>query len=340
MNATRPTLRTRVLRHVLPPLAVTWVLGTAVASDIALFFAQHAFDRAMLDDALLLASHVQPHEGSVALELSPAEIRAVLYDQEETVYFNVRDAAGLIVAGDAALFPVDGSRTPGSYFADAQVAGRTVRIVTVRRDVPLAYSVTVAETTTERAALLRQLLAWSLVPQLVLLIVLAWWLHRLIASDTAALGDLEKAVAGRDANDLAPLPVPGSTRDVEALAVAINALLERLGRAVQAQREFSSNVAHELRTPLAGIRALADYGLTHDNPGLWREQLQAIAQSEARASSMIDRLLSLSVAAEAETRLALVRLRLDDAAHGDFLSFIREVASPHSAAVVKALLAD
>ena len=56
---------------------------------------------------------------------------------------------------------------------------------------------------------------------------------------------------------------------------AVNALFERLGRSVRAQREFAGNVAHELRTPLAGIRALADYGLAQTTPAVWREQLRA-----------------------------------------------------------------
>jgi two-component system sensor histidine kinase TctE len=122
---------------------------------------------------------------------------------------------------------------------------------------------------------------------------------------------LERAVQHRGADDLAPVPVEASTRDVQALAGAINALLERLERSVRAQREFAGNVAHELRTPLAGIRALADYGLAHKDPVVWHEQLAAIAASEARASALVDRLLAVALAAEAESRLTLQPIALD-----------------------------
>jgi two-component system sensor histidine kinase TctE len=70
-------------------------------------------------------------------------------------------------------------------------------------------------------------------------------------------------------------------------------------------------VAHELRTPLAGIRALAEFGLQQNDPAQWREQLQAIVKSEERASHLMDQLLALAYADEAEQGLPLQALRLD-----------------------------
>jgi len=70
-------------------------------------------------------------------------------------------------------------------------------------------------------------------------------------------------------------------------------------------------VAHELRTPLAGIRALADYGLAQRDPAAWREQLQQILASQVRASHLVDQLLALALADEGHTRLQREPLRLD-----------------------------
>jgi two-component system sensor histidine kinase TctE len=95
------------------------------------------------------------------------------------------------------------------------------------------------------------------------------------------------------------------------LGQAINALLGRIAYSVQAQREFSGNVAHELRTPLAGIRALADYGLRHTDPQVWHEQLQGIAKSQERASHLVDQLLALALADEAHQDLEKTAVSLD-----------------------------
>ena len=80
---------------------------------------------------------------------------------------------------------------------------------------------------------------------------------------------------------------------------------------MQAQREFVGNVAHELRTPLAGIRALAEYGLAQHDTSVWREQLVRVSERQGRASHLIDQLLALALAEEARTELKRVPVRLD-----------------------------
>jgi two-component system sensor histidine kinase TctE len=151
---------------------------------------------------------------------------------------------------------------------------------------------------------------------------LAIWLQRAIEDDLVPLTDLERAVDERDARDLTPVPVSASTQDIEKLSVAINALLARIAQGVRAQREFSGNVAHELRTPLAGIRALADYGLRHNDPQVWREQLMGIAQSQERASHLIDQLLALALADEAQQQRIHESVALHDVVRDVVMRFM------------------
>ena len=97
MNAHMPrvapaprSLRSRLLRHVIAPLAVTWLLGTLLALGVARYFTQQAFDRALLDDAYAVASHVRTaDEGGLTLGLTAAEIGTLLFDQNESIYFAV-----------------------------------------------------------------------------------------------------------------------------------------------------------------------------------------------------------------------------------------------------------
>ena len=321
--APRPTLGVRVVRHVMLPLALTWLAGTVVTLGVAHFFTQRAFDRSLLDDAYLLATNVRVEGDSrLYLNLTQRELGTVLFDQAETNFFSVHSADGDFIAGNRALAPVSLPPAPGYRFDDVQMQGRHLRVVTLRRDDPIAFDVTVGQTTNARNWLLLQLLLYSLPPQLALLALLAWWLRRAIRRDLTPLGELESAVEGRDANDLAPLPVQATTREVERLAQAINSLLERLERSVRAQREFSGNVAHELRTPLAGIRALAAYGLAQKDPAAWHEQLQGIAASEERASRLVDKLLALSLAQEAEARLTLAPVQLDELVRDTVLRYL------------------
>jgi two-component system sensor histidine kinase TctE len=216
-----------------------------------------------------------------------------------------------LLAGHAGLRPPQLGDAVKPQFAAMEYQGRVLRTVTIRRQQPADFYVVMGQTTVSRDRLLQRLLTFSIVPQLLLLVLLAAWLQRAIEDDLTPLAALEEAVGQRDARDLTPVPVSATTRDVQRLGQAINALLGRIAFSVQAQREFSGNVAHELRTPLAGIRALADYGLRQNDPQVWREQLQGIAQSQERASHLVDQLLALALADEAKQTLEQTPVALD-----------------------------
>ena len=310
-GAPTPSLTHRVLRGVLLPLALTWLVGTAIAIGVANHLTEQAFDHALLDDAYAVSANVQAGERGIELMLSPREVESVLFDQIESEYFAVQRTDGSLLAGDSALSvppPPEGARY---RFSDVQHEGRQLRAVVLTHDAPNGYRVLIAQTTRARTALVEQVLAYALTPQLLLLALLAVWLWRRIGSDLRPLADLQQALDRRDAQDLAPVTVARTSRELERLGEAVNALFGRLGHSVRAQREFAGNVAHELRTPLAGIRALADYGLSHRDPAVWREQLGRIVASQARASHLVDQLLGLALADEGHTGLQREPVRLD-----------------------------
>ena len=310
---TLPSLRLRLLRHVIVPLALTWLLGVLIALGVARYFTQQAFDRALLDDAYAVATHVRHAEdGGLTLGLTAAEMGTLLFDQNESMYFAVYHDDGRLLAGHPGLRlpPLPDNRTP--YFSEVGYQNQVLRTVVVARAHPAPFKVVVGQTTRSRNSQFDRLLFFSIAPQILLLGLLALWLRRAIQEDVQPLMDLEQAVERRDARDLTPVAVSSRTSDVQRLAQAINDLLSRVGRTVRSQKEFAGNVAHELRTPLAGIRALAEYGLAQERPQVWREQLRSIAQSQERASHLIDQLLALALVQEAREVLQPQPLRLDE----------------------------
>jgi two-component system sensor histidine kinase TctE len=320
----KPSLRNRLLRHVLLPLAFTWLLGSALVVAVAAYFTQQAYDRALLDDAYLVASHVRGNSdtGALELSLSTQEMRTVLFDQSEVLFFAVLRPDGSLLAGHAGLHVDPLGESKGPNFQSLDYQNRNLRRVTIHRQQPAEFYVVMAQTTTSRDRLIQRLLVFSIAPQIILLIFLAAWLQRAIEKDLEPLAALEKGLGQRDARDLKPVSVSASTRDVQRLGQAINALLGRVADSVRAQREFSGNVAHELRTPLAGIRALADYGLRQNEPSIWKEQLEGIAQSQERASHLVDQLLALALADEAQQTLEQKPIAIDQLVREAVMRFL------------------
>jgi two-component system sensor histidine kinase TctE len=318
----RKSLRSRMLWRVLVPLAATWLIGGAASFSLAWVLAGEAFDRGLLDDAYSIASNIGEANGVLVLNLTPSDIQKVLYDREEREYFALYGADGRLIASTALLRPGPGPADGPGEFSDDRLDGVALRTATLRGRASERYTVVVAQTTNSRERLLRELLVRSIAPQIVLLLLLGAYLSRQISRELAPLDDLQRELGSRDSSDLDPISLRPISRDVERLRDAVNSLLARVEGGVQAQREFAGNVAHELRTPLAGIRALAEYGLAHAEPATWREQLRRIAASEERASHLVDQLLALALADESRDSIRLERVRVDELVRGIVLSFM------------------
>ncbi len=309
-----PTLLSRLLRHVLMPLMWAGILGAVLVAIVARHFTSEAYDRSLLDDALMVAGHVAERDGTLDFRLSPAEMKAVLFDQSESLFFAIYDGEGQFLAGHAGL---QGRVVPAGaayVFGEFAYQGQRLRTLTLQRERPQRYTVVMGQTTHSRERILQQVLVFSLVPQLVSLFLLALWLRRNIEKELKPLSDLEQDLSQRDASDLSPVRVHQASSDMQRLGEVVNSLFGRIRLGLQAQREFSGNVAHELRTPLAGIRAQAEYGLGHADSAVWREQLQGVLQSQERASHLVDQLLALALVAEARQALHLEPVDLSELA--------------------------
>ncbi|MBM3397849.1 MAG: histidine kinase, partial [Betaproteobacteria bacterium] len=248
-----PSLFQRLLKRVIVPLALTWLMGTLLAFAVARYSTQQAFDRALLDDAYAVASHVrQTPDGGLTLALTANEMGTLLFDQSERLYFAVYSEEGRFLAGHAGLQMPDLDDLTSHAFTQLEWHNKTLRAVVLLRQVPQPFKVVVAQTTKSQAIFFQRLLVLSLAPQFLLLLGLAWWLRRTLRQDVQPLADLQNAVAVRDVRDLTPVQVSQRTSDVKNLSEAINDLLSRIEKSVRAQKEFAGNVAHEMRTPLAG----------------------------------------------------------------------------------------
>ena len=311
-----------MLWRVLLPLAATWSVGSAVAFYLSWELAGRAFDRAMLDDAYAIAANVVERDGALILNLSEHEVDNVLFDRDEKEYFAIYGSDRKLIAGTPRLPLTAVGGGGATAFWDGALDGAALRIARLDTEGARPFSVIIGQTTRSRANLLSGLLVRSIVPQLALLLLLGVYLGRQISRELEPLRHLHHELDRRHSSDLDPIVLQPRSDDVQRLRDAVNALLLRIDGGVQAQREFAGSVAHELRTPLAGIRALAEYGLARDDAAIWRQQLQSIAASEERASRLVDQLLALALADEARDSVRLEAVRVDELVRRMLLAFV------------------
>jgi two-component system sensor histidine kinase TctE len=330
-NIKLPSLTSQLLKSLYVPLFLTWIFGIVVVVAVATYFTEQAYDRALLDDAYSVARHVAVNNSKNSIELeidlSANEMTTLLFDQSEIIYFQVLNTDGSMIAGHPgfkASLPAIGEPP---RFSNLEFQDKNFRTVAIYRSQPSPFFLVMAQTSDFRSALTERLVLFSIVPQLFFLVLLAWFLKGVIKKELAPLLDLEKAVETRAVIDLTPVQIDTRTKDVHDLSTAINRLFFRIDDGVRLLREFSGNVAHELRTPLAGIRAQAEYGLANQNPEIWLQQLQGISKSELRASHMVDQLLALSLTNEAKSGLIYEDIAVDELVKESVLRFLQRADS-------------
>ena len=174
-----PSLRYRLMRTVLLPLAVAWLLGGGLVLGLARYFTQQAYDRAMLDDALVLAAHVRDTTSGLQLDLTSSEMRTLLFDQNETVYFSVHHQDGRLLAGHPALSLPEPMPTAPLFHAQT-IRGQDLRVVALAQTRPGPFVVMVAQTTAVQDRRMARQALWMGGGLLVLLLLLAGWLRRVI----------------------------------------------------------------------------------------------------------------------------------------------------------------
>jgi len=141
----------------------------------------------------------------------------------------------------------------------------------------------------------RDLMKASMLPWLIALPLMLLLLIGLVWSELRPLKRLAKQLAQRSADDDTPLEADRVPKEVQPLMVALNGLFSRISAMMQRERRFTSDAAHELRSPLAALQVQSEViQLTADDEVMRTHALQQLDAGIIRATRLVDQLLTLS----------------------------------------------
>ncbi len=306
-----------ILDWMLAPLLLLWPMSVALTWVVAQGIANRPYDRDLGELARTLAKRVVAIERatasqpSVRLDLPPLVSDLLRTDDTDTVYFQVLGRRGEYIAGDRDIpVPEGKAGTDALQFRDERMGEADVRVAYLwlasdRQGETSLALVQVAETLGKRSELATEIIKGVILPQFVILplaVVLVWFA---LARGLVPLNDLQQRIRQRTSQDLSPIDELGVPEEVTPLVSSINHLLSRLNTSIGAQRHFLTDAAHQLKTPLAGLRTQAELAQRELDAGdtvSARKSMRNIARSSQRAAHTVNQLLSLARAEDEEQR--------------------------------------
>ncbi|CAG2152233.1 Sensor protein QseC [Cupriavidus campinensis] len=323
VRASNPSLRVHLLRALATPLFALVLVSGSLSYWLAAHYTTQVFDRALYGVANNIAQQIRIAGPRLDQDIPTIAQTLVEAEGSDRIYWRIHGPDGLIGGMDTWL----GYGTGQTTLHDARLfyawfSGRQVRAVRLPVTLPSPASdefgtssegalsrgpivVEVAELLDRRETAANEILLSVSVPLILLLLVGSLILSHVLKEELVPLQILTDKLNRQTARSLAALDETQVPAEVEPLIRGLNALLARLRDALDAQRKFIADAAHQLRTPLTAVKLHADRALDADSPDVARHALREVQTAADRAVRLSNQLLSL---ARAEPGLSLERL--------------------------------
>jgi two-component system sensor histidine kinase TctE len=321
------SLKSVILLRLAIPLIMFMTVETVLSYFVTLHYVDNAYDRWLLDSARSLTQEIKLQAGSVVVDLPPEALEIFKWDESDKTYFKIISAQQGVIAGDKFVPEPFAPETDWSkpVFFDEMMYGEPVRVVSMLLPPESGAEqvfVHVAETVNKRRAMMIDILLADLVPQLLLVLLVGLFLLRGIKRGLQPLQLLANEIAQRSPRDLRPIPERHVYQEVQVLTNTINELLQRLAYGIASQQRFIANAAHQLRTPLAGLKLQAARALREQNVEAMQPALVQIQNSADRMAHLTSQLLVLARSEPIEGDYELVPVDLVELARSTCMEFV------------------
>ncbi len=324
-----------ILDWMLAPLLLLWPMSIAITYLVAKSIANQPFDHALEDSVTVLAQQVREVDGKAVSRL-PGTARDILRaDDVDNVYFQVTGPYKEYVDGDRELpLPAnpDRYRTGTVHFRNDAMNGTQVRVAfsyvnlrpAARNSEPHAALVQVAETLDKRALLANEIIKGVILPQFIILPIVLALVWFALARGLSPLAELQQRIRARRPDDLSPIDATQVPEEISPLVGSLNDMLARLSQTIDMQKRFIADAAHQMKTPLAGMRMQSELALRQLDPDEIHRSLEQLAKSSESATRLVNQLLALARAEnQPHTGLAFEQVDLNVLARGTVQDWVQ-----------------
>ncbi len=313
-NASR-SLRRHLLVGILVPIALFVLVDTVTLYRQAFSAVNTAYDRTLLASAKSIGEMLEvTGEGSEAVlraTVPYAALEAFEADNRSVMVYRISNVKGDVIGGEADL-PAWHGRIPdqGPYaalvdFYDDKFRGTAVRVAVLLQPVASQSglgmaTIQVAETLDLRRTLARQILIDTLWRQSILTGVIALVVVVVVQRATRPVRDLSARLRTRPQGDLEPIDALHIPRELHPLVDATNQVMARLQNLLDNQKRFIRDASHQLRTPLAVLKAQVQSAARGDVEPV--QALQEISSTVDRATTLANQMLALAKVQQLKTQ--------------------------------------
>ncbi len=289
-----------ILDWMLAPLLLLWPISIVATNHVANQIADLPYDRQLGASVMAVVRQVDIREGRVDVDLPVAARDMLRSDEDDTIYFQVGGPRGELLAGDGdipRLPETPDAETGTTLYRDAVIGGDEVRIAYQYLDVGPGKGsmlVQVAETRHKREQLASRIISGVLLPQFAIIpvaVVLVWFG---LTRGLVPLARLQSRIRRRRPDDLSPLNLRNVPEELRPMVAAFNDMMARLEDNLESQHRFIAAAAHQLKTPLTGLKTQTELALQETDCVQLHEYLQRIAGGVERAARLTSQLLQLA----------------------------------------------
>ncbi|MEY8881797.1 sensor histidine kinase [Donghicola sp. XS_ASV15] len=295
-TARQRSLSSRVVIGVLSLLLIGGIIVAIASFAYGRQAARQAYDRLLLGAANDITESITIIGGEPLTDLPVSAFQLLALAPDDRVAYAVRGSRGQLLTGQDHVRLPQSSTTSGPVFYDAPMQDEAARFVTVyrrfaERDFSGTVSVTVGQTLAARNVMALGLTRDALIASLVAGLALMVLATLVIRNAMAPLNKIADELLDRDPYDLTPMDrnVPA---EVSVMIDAMNRFMLRLDRQVSSMRHLISDTAHQLRTPVAAIRAQSELIVEATDEDVRNQMVTRLTRRSRSLGELLDQMLS------------------------------------------------